>query len=211
MEVLNVPNLRFGEYSDEWNLNELQKVATLSKGSGISKDQLSENGTPCILYGELYTKYNSEIISEVYSKTELDTSNLVKSKENDVIIPCSGETAIDISTARCVPFNGVLLGGDLNIIRLKNQNGGFFAYQLNGKRKVDIAKKLKERPIFNIIHIHEVFPCINHLIKLIKQGAYMRKKIYKDIFDVAIVASIYVVLTIVIQPLAYGELQFLGL
>ena len=140
MEVLNVPNLRFGEYSDEWNLNELQKVATLSKGSGISKDQLSENGTPCILYGELYTKYNSEIISEVYSKTELDTSNLVKSKENDVIIPCSGETAIDISTARCVPFNGVLLGGDLNIIRLKNQNGGFFAYQLNGKRKVDIAK-----------------------------------------------------------------------
>lgn len=139
-KILNVPNLRFGEYSDEWNLNELQKVATLSKGSGISKDQLSENGTPCILYGELYTKYNSEIISEVYSKTELDTSNLVKSKENDVIIPCSGETAIDISTARCVPFNGVLLGGDLNIIRLKNQNGGFFAYQLNGKRKVDIAK-----------------------------------------------------------------------
>ncbi len=36
----------------------------------------------------------------------------------------------------------------------------------------------------------------------------MRKKLYKDIFDIAIVASIYVVLTIVIQPLAYGELQF---
>lgn len=140
LKNLNVPNLRFGEYSDEWSLTELQKVATISKGSGISKDQLSENGTYCILYGELYTKYNSEIISEVYSKTELDAANLVKSKENDVIIPCSGETAIDISTARCVPFNGILLGGDLNIIRLKNQNGGFFAYQLNGKRKVDIAK-----------------------------------------------------------------------
>lgn len=36
----------------------------------------------------------------------------------------------------------------------------------------------------------------------------MRKRLYKDIFDIAIVASIYVVLTIVIQPLAYGELQF---
>ena len=56
--------------------------------------------------------------------------------------------------------------------------------------------------------MHEVFPCLNHLIKLIKQGVYMRKKLYKDIFDIAIVASIYVVLTIVIQPLAYGELQF---
>ena len=136
----NVPNLRFVGYTDEWELKELQNIATLSKGSGISKEQLSENGTPCILYGELYTKYKSEIISEVYSKTELDTSNLVESIENDVIIPCSGETAIDISTARCVPFNGILLGGDLNIIRLKNHNGGFFAYQLNGKRKVDIAK-----------------------------------------------------------------------
>ena len=136
----NVPNLRFVGYTDEWELKELQNIATLSKGSGISKEQLSENGTPCILYGELYTKYKSEIISEVYSKTELDTSNLVESIENDVIIPCSGETAIDISTARCVPFNGILLGGVLNIIRLKNHNGGFFAYQLNGKRKVDIAK-----------------------------------------------------------------------
>lgn len=36
----------------------------------------------------------------------------------------------------------------------------------------------------------------------------MRKRLYKDIFDIAIIASIYVVLTIVIQPLAYGELQF---
>ncbi len=147
----NVPRLRFPEYSDEWNLTELQKVATISKGSGISKDQLSENGTYCILYGELYTKYNSEIISEIYSKTELDASNLVKSKENDVIIPCSGETAIDISTARCVPFNGILLGGDLNIIRLKNQNGGFFAYQLNGKRKIDIAKVAQG---VSIVHLY---------------------------------------------------------
>ena len=38
-----------------------------------------------------------------------------------------------------MPYNDVLLGGDLNIIRLKSQNGGFFAYQLNGVRKHDIA------------------------------------------------------------------------
>ena len=116
------------------------KISEVTKGSGISKDQLSEQGSPCILYGELYTKYKSEIIGEVYSRTELDSSSLVKSKANDVIIPCSGETAIDISTARCVPFNNILLGGDLNIIRLKNDDGGFFAYQLNGVRKTDIAR-----------------------------------------------------------------------
>ena len=137
---LNVPNLRFPEFSGEWERNELQKVATLSKGTGISKDQLADSGHPCILYGELYTKYKSEIIEEVYSKTQLDAANLVKSQTNDVIIPCSGEAAIEIATARCVLTPNVLLGGDLNIIRLNGHDGGFFAYQLNGKRKVDIAK-----------------------------------------------------------------------
>ena len=138
---LNVPNLRFPEFSGEWKSNELHKVASLSKGTGISKDQLSDSGHPCILYGELYTKYKSEIIREVYSKTQLDVANLVKSHTNDVIIPCSGEVAIEIATARCVLIPEVLLGGDLNIIRLNGcHDGGFFAYQLNGKRKVDIAK-----------------------------------------------------------------------
>ena len=137
----NVPNLRFPEFSGEWKSNELHKVASLSKGTGISKDQLSDSGHPCILYGELYTKYKSEIIREVYSKTQLDVANLVKSHTNDVIIPCSGEAAIEIATARCVLIPEVLFGGDLNIIRLNGcHDGGFFAYQLNGKRKVDIAK-----------------------------------------------------------------------
>ena len=132
--------MRFPEFRGEWEETTLGKISEITKGSGISKDQLSEQGSPCILYGELYTKYKSEIIGEVYSRTELDFSSLVKSKANDVIIPCSGETAIDISTARCVPFNNILLGGDLNIIRLKNDDGGFFAYQLNGVRKTDIAR-----------------------------------------------------------------------
>ena len=139
-KVLNVPHLRFPEFSGEWEETTLGKISEITKGSGISKDQLSEQGSPCILYGELYTKYNSEVIGVVYSRTELESSSLVKSKANDVIIPCSGETAIDISTARCVPFNNILLGGDLNIIRLKHDDGGFFAYQLNGARKKDIAR-----------------------------------------------------------------------
>ena len=139
-KVLNVPTLRFPEYSDKWQECELQDIADLSKGAGISKDQLSETGESCILYGELYTKYKSEVISNVISKTDIENSNLVRSKANDVIIPSSGETAIDISTARCVPYDNILLGGDLNIIRLKDQDGRFFSYQLNGVRKLNIAQ-----------------------------------------------------------------------
>ena len=92
------------------------------------------------MYGELYTKYKSETIKEVISKTNIDNTKLVKSKANDVIIPCSGETAEEIATARCVLKDDVLLGGDLNIIRLHVYDGSFMSYQLNGKRKYDIAK-----------------------------------------------------------------------
>ena len=170
-KVLNVPPLRFPEFSGEWEETTLGKISEITKGSGISKDQLSEQGSPCILYGELYTKYNSEVIGVVYSRTELESSSLVKSKANDVIIPCSGETAIDISTARCVPFNNILLGGDLNIIRLKHDDGGFFAYQLNGARKKDIARVAQGVSVVhlygeNLKHIRVYHPVIEEQKKI---------------------------------------------
>ena len=144
--------MRFPEFSGEWEKATLQSVATLSKGTGISKDQLSEEGQPCILYGELYTKYNSEIIDKIISKTDIDPEKLVRSQANDVIIPCSGESAVDIATARCVKQSNVLLGGDLNIIRLKGEHeGSFFAYQLNGKRKYDIAKEAQG---VSVVHLY---------------------------------------------------------
>jgi type I restriction enzyme S subunit len=132
--------LRFPRFEGEWKECLLGSISSISKGAGISKDQLSEEGKPCILYGELYTRYKSEVINNVLSRTDIDASNLVKSEANDVIIPSSGESAVDISTACCVPFSGILLGGDLNIIRLYTGDGRFLSYQLNGKRKYDIAK-----------------------------------------------------------------------
>ena len=188
----DVPHLRFPEFSGEWEETTLGKISEITKGSGISKDQLSEQGSPCILYGELYTKYKSEIIDEVYSRTELDSSSLVKSKANDVIIPCSGETAIDISTARCVPFNNILLGGDLNIIRLNQDDGGFFAYQLNGARKKDIARVAQGVSVVhlygeNLKHIRVYHPVveeqkkITRLLSLIDERIATQNKIIEKL------------------------------
>ena len=178
----DVPHLRFPEFSGEWEETTLGKISEITKGSGISKDQLSEQGSPCILYGELYTKYKSEIIDVVYSRTELESSSLVKSKANDVIIPCSGETAIDISTARCVPFNNILLGGDLNIIRLKHDDGGFFAYQLNGARKKDIARVAQGVSVVhlygeNLKHIRVYHPAIEEQKKITRLLSLMDERI----------------------------------
>ena len=133
--------MRFPEFNEPWETSTLQGIAEFSKGAGISKEQRSETGLPCILYGELYTTYSNEVIEDVVSRTDLDPTDLVKSQSNDVIIPSSGETAEDIATARCVFDDNVLLGGDLNIIRLNEPHDGrFMSYQLNGIRKYDIAR-----------------------------------------------------------------------
>ena len=150
-KVPNVPNLRFSSFSDEWTTSLLKDSASFYKGTGISKEELSEEGHPCILYGELYTTYKTEKIKDVKSKTSLPTEKLVKSKANDVIIPASGETPIDIATACCIMNDDILLGGDLNIIRIKKHNGVFLSCQLNGKRKLDIAKIAQGA---SIVHLH---------------------------------------------------------
>lgn len=168
---LNVPNLRFPEFQGEWEEERLSDIADLYKGTGISKDQLSEEGEPCILYGELYTKYKSETIEKVISKTNIDNTKLVRSKANDVIIPCSGETAEDIATARCVLNGNILLGGDLNIIRLHGYDGTFMSYQLNGKRKYDIAKVAQGVSVVHLYGEHlkgvkTINPCLTEQKKI---------------------------------------------
>ena len=161
----NSPSIRFPEFTGEWKEERLSEIADIYKGAGISKDQLSDNGEPCILYGELYTKYKTETITEVISRTDIDNTKLVRSKANDVIIPCSGETAEDIATARCVIKDGILLGGDLNVIRLHNYDGSFVSYQLNGKRKYDIAKVAQGVSVVHLYGEHlkgvkTVNPCL---------------------------------------------------
>ena len=149
----------------------MSDIADLYKGTGISKDQLSDEGEPCILYGELYTKYKSETIEKVISKTNIDNTKLVRSKANDVIIPCSGETAEDIATARCVLNDNILLGGDLNIIRLHGYDGTFMSYQLNGKRKYDIAKVAQGVSVVHLYGEHlkgvkTINPCLEEQKKI---------------------------------------------
>lgn len=135
----NVPKLRFKGFNDEWKEEKLDKLGVFFKGNGISKADLSQQGKPCILYGELYTKY-SEVIDKVYSKTNLNIKNPTLSKVNDVIIPSSGETSIDIATASCVQQNDILLGGDLNVFRPNKASGIFISYQLNSAQRREIAK-----------------------------------------------------------------------
>ena len=134
-----IPQLRFPEFGEEWVEKKLGEIASFSKGKGLSKKDIDKDGiNQCIRYGELYTRYN-EVIDLVHSRTNLDIKNSIVSEANDIIIPASGETQIDIATASCVMNSGIILGGDLNIIRT-NYNGVFLSYYLNNRKKKDIAR-----------------------------------------------------------------------
>lgn len=130
---MNGPKLRFSEFSGEWEEKKLGQLTKFSKGKNISKDNITGEGTPCVRYGELYTTYKEKIKDPV-SKTNLNSDELVFSEENDVIIPTSGETAIDIATVSCIMKDGVAIGGDTTIMKIKG-NGLFYSYYLNSRRK----------------------------------------------------------------------------
>lgn len=139
-ESNTMPRLRFPEFRDagEWDKTKLCTIANIHKGKGISKDDIVPNGShPCIRYGELYTIYG-EVVCSVASRTNANILKLFLSKENDVIIPASGETKIDIAKASCVIHDNIALGGDINIVR-SNQNGIFLSYLFNGPLRLIIA------------------------------------------------------------------------
>lgn len=134
----NKPKLRFKEFNDEWKEYSMDSCGSFLKGNYLSKADLTNTGYPCLLYGELYTKY-SEITTNILSCTNRLESNQAVGMINDVLLPSSGETAIDISTATCLQVDNVLLGGDLNIFRPNKQDGRFISYELNHKKRKKIA------------------------------------------------------------------------
>ena len=137
------------DYPD-WKNVMFGDIASFSKGKGISKADISDGGKlECIRYGELYTYYK-ETIKNVVSRTNQLPSALVLSEANDVIIPASGETQLDIATASCVLKAGVALGGDLNIIK-SDVDGVFLAYYLNNAKKQSIANLAQG---ISVVHLY---------------------------------------------------------
>lgn len=145
------PEIRFKGFTDPWEQRKAIDIADYSKGNGYSKGDLTDAGTPIILCGRLYTKYQFAI-------SEVDTfavprNGAVYSQGNEVIVPASGETAEDIARASAVEKSGVLLGGDLNILRpFDFINPLFLALAIsNGEPQKELAKKAQGK---SVVHIH---------------------------------------------------------
>lgn len=163
---MNEPKLRFkaddGSQFPDWEEKTIDELGTFTKGAPLSKADISECGSPLILYGELYTTYK-EVAYNIQRKTQAVVDEKYYSCVGDVIIPTSGESAEDISTATCVMTPGVVLGGDLNIFRSNILDGRIMSYILNHQAKWKIAAIAQGKSIVHIqakqlSNIHVKYP-----------------------------------------------------
>lgn len=129
MQQLLTGQTRLPGFHGEWEVKQLGEVATFLKGKGLPKSALAPDGTdPCIHYGELFTQY-PETIGEIFSRTNGWRDSFL-SVANDVLMPTSDVTPRGLAKASCVTVDGVILGGDILVIRSDKQRvfGPFLSY-----------------------------------------------------------------------------------
>ncbi|MTH26968.1 restriction endonuclease subunit S [Veillonella parvula] len=170
-EKRRVPKLRFPGFTEDWEQRKLGDIATLSKGNGYSKSDLSASGNPIILYGRLYTNYETTI-RNVDTFVKLKDKSVI-SQGGEVIVPASGETAEDISRASVVKNQGVIIGGDLNVIKVNILlDPTFLALTIsNGEQQKELSKRAQGK---SVVHLHNsdlqevnlIFPLLNEQRKI---------------------------------------------
>ena len=162
----HIPEIRFKGFTDAWEQCKLGDIATFSKGNGYSKSDLAPSGEPIILYGRLYTNYETTI-RNVDTFVELKDKSVI-SQGGEVIVPASGETAEDISRASVVKNQGIIIGGDLNVIKVNHLlNPTFLALTIsNGEQQKELSKRAQGK---SVVHLHNsdlqevnlTFPLLN--------------------------------------------------
>ena len=107
---------------DVVSLSELEKVEKIEflRGQGLAKKDIIDSGkNKCIHYGEIYTLYDP-LIGNIVSCTDFEGK--IKSQRGDVLVPATTTAdAMGIAVARSLNEDGVVIGGDINIIRTRNK------------------------------------------------------------------------------------------
>ncbi len=147
------PQIRFKGFSEDWERRKLLYYADFYTGNGLSWNDISKDGKQeCILYGNLYTDYKM-IADKVIYHTNSKIKNPVYSEFGDVLIPASDTTPTGLARATSLEKSGVLLGGDINIIRPKDEiNGSCLSLAIN-TNKDELIKLIKGT---TVRHIHNV-------------------------------------------------------
>lgn len=141
-----------GEIPSEWSVIRTKFISdSMSKGNGITKEQIVQNGdSPCVRYGEIYSKYNHSFSNCITKTNKSMYTNLQYFSYGDILFACTGELPEEIG--KNIVFLGkedCLAGGDI-IVMKHSQNPSFLNYVYNsyGQTQKSLGKtKLK------VVHI----------------------------------------------------------
>lgn len=124
-----------GKIPSGWEVKKLKYIAdSFSKGSGITKEEIVINGdTPCVRYGELYTKYDYHF-TECQTRTNLGIIETPKYfSHGDVLFTCTGELVEEIGKSIAYLGNEkCLAGGDIIVLK-HSQDPMFMGFALDSK------------------------------------------------------------------------------
>ena len=201
-----VPEIRLDRFEGEWEVQSLKELASFSKGNGYTKSDLVNSGNEIILYGQLYTNYQT-VISMVNTFVLETREKSVISKGGEVVVPASGESAEDISRASVIEKSGVIIGGDLNIIYPDENkvDSIFLALTIsNGSQQKELIKRAQGKSVVHlrnndlekvVLHypsmeeqqaIGSYFSNLDNLINFhqekISQLEILKKKLLQDMF-----------------------------
>ena len=116
---LVTPKLRFDGFEEKFEYVNLNVISSFKKGIGLSKKDIINNAQfECILYGELFTKYNFHI-NVVLSKT--NSMQKIKSTNNDVLVPASSTSIDYLFPFVSIAKSDVILGSDINIFTINEK------------------------------------------------------------------------------------------
>ena len=135
-----------------WIYEPLGKLGVLTRGFGIKRTEIVENGYPCIRYGELYTTYK---ISFIQAKSHVDKhlfEKCYKIKANDVLMSLTGENKEDISKGLAyLGTDEIAMGGDMSCFSQHCMNPLYLVYVLNSPYGIAIKRRLATGDI--IVHM----------------------------------------------------------
>ena len=120
------------KFSGEWETKQLKELGQFSKGRGIKRDDVSDEGLPCIRYGELYTRYQDYILKVVSRIPPSVAATALPIKTGDLLFAGSGETAEEIG--RCAAYLGeeqAYAGGDVIVLTPSGQNSIYLGHLMN--------------------------------------------------------------------------------
>ena len=145
------PEIRFAGFTDDWEQRKLGEWGEFYYGRSCPKWSVTEDAiTPCVRYGELYTKFGSKI-DEIYSYTNMPVDNLRFSKGNEVLIPRVGEDPMDYNHCTWLSIPGVAIGEMISVFNT-TQSPLFSAIMFNATLQREFAMRVEGGSVTNLYY-----------------------------------------------------------